>query len=235
MNVELFSPLAGLATGLVHVLAGPDHLAAVAPLAADETRPQWKAGMLWGVGHTAGVCLVGVLLLAFRELLPIDALSAWSERIVGVALVAVGVWGGLRARRLQLHRHHTGAIHAHVRPDAGASIEADHALHHQQHTHAHLHGHARTRASFAMGTLHGLAGSSHLFGVLPALAFPTAFEAAGYLAGFGAGAILAMTAFAALVGVIATGTSRRSAAAHQGLLYACSAAAVVVGGVWVAT
>lgn len=83
-----------------------------------------------------------------------------------------------------------------------------------------------------MGTLHGLAGSSHLFGVLPALAFPTAVEAAGYLAGFGVGAVVAMTAFAALVGVVASGMSRRSAAAYHGLLYACSAGAVVVGGFW---
>jgi hypothetical protein len=228
----MFAALAGLTTGLVHVLAGPDHLAAVAPLAADETHPQWKAGMLWGLGHTAGVSVVGALLLAFRGLLPIAAISDWSERIVGLALIAVGVWGVRRARRLQVHRHRAGAIHAHVRPGAAASIDHDHEAHHQQHAQPHLHGHARTRASFAMGTLHGLAGSSHLFGVLPALAFPTAVEAAGYLAGFGVGAVVAMTAFAALVGVVASGMSRRSAAAYHGLLYACSAGAVVVGGFW---
>jgi hypothetical protein len=231
----MFAALAGLTTGLVHVLAGPDHLAAVAPLAADETRPQWKAGMLWGTGHTAGVCVVGALLLAFRELLPVEAISAWSERIVGVALIAVGGWGVRRARRLQVHRHHGGAIHAHVRSEDGVSIERDPDAHHEQHVHTHLHGHAQARASFAMGTLHGLAGSSHLFGVLPALAFPSAAEAAAYLAGFGVGAVVAMTAFAALVGVVAAGTSRRSAVAYQGLLYTCSAGAVVVGGFWLAT
>jgi sulfite exporter TauE/SafE len=231
----MFAALAGLTTGLVHVLAGPDHLAAVAPLAADESRPQWKAGMQWGIGHTAGVCLVGALLLGFRELLPIEAISNWSERIVGVALIGVGVWGVRRARRLQVHRHHAGAIHAHVRPGAGASIDHDRDAHHQQHVHTHLHGHARTRASFAMGTLHGLAGSSHLFGVLPALAFPSTLEAAAYLGGFGTGAIVAMSAFAALVGMVSTRTNRRSAAAYQGLLYACSAGAVVVGGFWLAT
>jgi len=231
----MFAPLAGLASGLVHVLAGPDHLAAVAPLAADQRTPQWKAGLLWGLGHTTGVALVGVLLLAFRELLPVEAISAWSERIVGVALIAVGVWGVHRARRLQVHRHEDSAIHAHVRPGEGVSIEHDHAAHRDQHLHLHGHGLARARASLAMGTLHGLAGSSHLFGILPALAFPTAFEAAGYLAGFGVGAIIAMTAFAALVGVVASGASRRSAVAYQGLLYACSLGAVVVGAAWLAT
>ena len=37
-----------------------------------------------------------------------------------------------------------------------------------------VHAHSHAGASFAMGTIHGLAGSSHLFGVLPALAFSDA-------------------------------------------------------------
>ena len=48
------------------------------------------------------------------------------------------------------------------------------------------HGTRTSGASFAMGTLHGLAGSSHLFGVLPALAFSTRADSMLYLAGFGA-------------------------------------------------
>lgn len=225
----MFATLAGLAAGLVHVLAGPDHLAAVAPLAADESRPHWKAGTLWGVGHTAGVALVGVLLLGFREVLPIDAISAWSERIVGVALILVGIWGFRRASRLEVHRHGDGAVHAHDRVDGGPVDARTHA---HQHREPHLHGHALTRASFAMGTLHGVAGSSHLFGVLPALALPTAVEAASYLAGFGLGAIVGMTAFAALVGAVSRGADRRSRAAYQGLVYACAVGAVAVGGFW---
>lgn len=225
----MFAAFAGLASGLVHVLAGPDHLAAVAPLAADEVRPHWRAGLLWGLGHTAGVCLIGLLLLGFRELLPIEAISAWSERIVGVALILVGVWGFSRARRLQVHRHDDGATHAHMRED-GSPVEGE--AHARQHHHPHLHGHALTRASFGMGTLHGLAGSSHLFGILPALALPTAVEAGAYLAGFGLGAILAMTAFAALVGSVASRASRRSGVAYQGLVYACAVGAVAVGGFW---
>lgn len=91
------------------------------------------------------------------------------------------------------------------------------------------HGHAHAGASFGMGALHGLAGSSHLFGVLPALAFATRFEAAWYLAGFGAGAIAGMTAFSAVMGLLSSRLSRR----HSGsLLYASSAAALVIGGFW---
>jgi hypothetical protein len=80
-----------------------------------------------------------------------------------------------------------------------------------------------------MGMLHGLAGSSHLFGVLPALAFATRGEAVLYLAGFGAGAIVGMSAFSAVMGLLSSKLSRRHS---SGLLYASSAAALVIGGFW---
>lgn len=192
----MFAAFAGLAVGLVHVLSGPDHLAAVAPLAADHRRPQWRAGFQWGLGHTAGVMMIGLLLIAFRALLPLDTISTYSERIVGVVLLGVGVWGVVRARWPRSHTH------------------------------------ASAGASFAMGTLHGLAGSSHLFGVLPALALPTQAAALWYLGGFGAGAVLAMTAFAAVVGIIAVRAARRSVNMYRGMLYACSVSAFLVGGFW---
>jgi len=169
-------------------------------MAADGDGEQWKTGLQWGVGHTAGVLLIGVLLLLVKERLPIDAISAHSEKIVGAALIAVGGWGVWRAMRLG------------VTP--------------------HGHSHAHTRASFAMGAIHGLAGSSHLFGVLPALALPTREASMSYLGGFGLGAILGMTAFAAAVGFISTRIGRGNPRTFSGLLYASSAAALIVGGFW---
>jgi ABC-type nickel/cobalt efflux system permease component RcnA len=227
----MFALVAGLAAGFFHVLAGPDHLAAVAPLAVGRERTAWRSGFTWGVGHTAGVVLVGGLLLVFRELLPVETLSAWSERLVGAALVAVGAWGFWQARRLQIHRHAAGAPHAHI-----AAHGHDHRLpsheHQQQHASPALHGHAASGASFGMGTLHGLAGSSHLFGVLPTLAFASRGDAGLYLAGFGAGAIAAMTVFAALIGAIALASGHAVGTVRRTLLYTSSAAAVVVGGAW---
>lgn len=195
----MFAVLAGLAAGFFHVLAGPDHLAAVAPLAAGSARAPWRSGFSWGVGHTAGVVVVGLLLLAFREVLPVAALSAWSERLVGLALVALGAWGVWRARYPASHSH----------PGGGAS--------------------------FGMGTLHGLAGSSHLFGVLPTLAFASRAEAGMYLAGFGTGAIAAMTAFAAVIGAVALVSGHSSGTVRRTLLYTSSMAAVIVGGAWLLT
>ena len=191
----MFAFFAGLAAGLLHVFSGPDHLAAVAPLAADTGRGHWRTGLQWGIGHTIGVLLIALLLLLIREQLPLETISAHSERLVGAALIIVGAWGVWKASR------------------AGFTP----------------HGHSHAGASFGMGALHGLAGSSHLFGVLPALAFGTRIEAALYLAGFGAGAIVGMSAFSAVMGVLSSRLSRRHS---SGLLYASSAAALVIGGVW---
>lgn len=187
---------AGVVAGFFHVLAGPDHLAAVAPLAAGAERRAWRSGLTWGLGHTAGVLAVGALLLFLREVLPFHAFSAGSERLVGAGLIAVGAYGLWRARA------------------------------------AHEHHHAAAGASFGMGTLHGLAGSSHLFGVLPTLAFASRVDGGVYLAGFGLGAIAAMTGFAALVGAAAGAAGRSRPAMRRRLLCTSSIAAVVVGGVW---
>jgi hypothetical protein len=189
----MFAFFAGLAAGLLHVFSGPDHLAAVAPLAADTDRSQWRTGLQWGIGHTIGVLLIAALLLLIREQLPLEAIAAHSERLVGAALIVVGGWGVWKASRSGFRPHsHAGA-------------------------------------SFGMGALHGLAGSSHLFGVLPALAFTTRVEAVLYLAGFGAGAVAGMSAFSAAMGLLSSRLSHRHS---SGLLYASSAAALVVGGFW---
>lgn len=192
----MFAFFAGLVAGLLHVFAGPDHLAAVAPLAADGDGREWRTGLQWGVGHTAGVVLIALLLLVLKEQLPLDLISLYSERVVGAALIAVGVWGIWRA------------------------------------SHAAMPPHSHSGASFAMGTIHGLAGSSHLFGVLPALAFATRGESVLYLAGFGAGAIVGMSAFAAGIGLVSAKFVRHNQRRYSGLLYASSAAALVIGGVW---
>lgn len=223
----LIAAFSGLMAGLIHVLSGPDHLAAVAPLAADSERRPWLAGLDWGFGHTGGVLLVGALALVLRELLPLEALSSWGERLVGVVLIGIGLWGFRRALGLRVHVHahtHGGVPHEHVHAHAGGA------------RHAHPPGralpHSHTHAAFAVGVLHGLAGSSHLLGILPALAFPTRAESIAYLAAFGAATIFAMTAFAAAMGLIAGHARSGGAAFYRNLLYACSVAAILVGGVW---
>lgn len=113
----MFSFLTGLAAGLSHVVSGPDHLAALAPFSSDRARRPWLLGVRWGLGHAGGVVIVGLLSIAFRGLLPIDYFSSFAERLVGVVLIAVGIWGIRRALTPHLHEHthrHGETVHRHI-------------------------------------------------------------------------------------------------------------------------
>jgi hypothetical protein len=216
--------LAGTLAGVIHVLSGPDHLAAVALLANDGR--SWRAGALWGLGHSAGVTAVGLLALLLRGWLPIEPLSSWSERIAGVVLIGIGVWGLHRAFGTRVHTHvhaHGGNVHSHPHAHVCAvGLDGAHAAAHHAHTHA----------AFAVGVLHGLAGSSHLLGVVPALALPGLPASLGYLGGFGAGTVAAMSAFALVVGRIAAGAQLRGPVAIRLLLSGWSTLALIVGFAW---
>ena len=209
----------GALAGLFHVLSGPDHLAAVAPLAVENGRRGWFAGWTWGFGHAAGVVLVALVGIALRDLLPpIEVLSAWGERVVGIALIAIGLWALRRALNIAPGEHGHGAMaHDHVHVHAGPVW-------------ARRMGHAHT--SFFMGILHGIAGSSHFLGVLPALALPTRTAAIEYIAAFGVGTVAAMTAFAAVMGSAGARVHQR-AALHKGMMLTAATLAIAVGGFWI--
>src|ERR1700760_798876 len=93
----------GIGMGLVHVFYVPDHLAAIAPLAMKRQRGAWLTGLRWGMGHASGVIFVGILSLILRGVLPVDLISNWSDRLVGVLLIGIGLWTLRKA--LLIHTH----------------------------------------------------------------------------------------------------------------------------------
>lgn len=214
----MLTVLTGAVAGLFHVLSGPDHLAAVAPIAADERRRGWIAGCTWGIGHASGVVAVAVIAVLLRELLPsIDVISAWGERVVGAALIGIGLWALRRRARIEASPHSHGHLsHNHLHVQAGFVW-------------VRRLGHAH--ASFCMGVLHGVAGSSHFFGVLPALALPSGSAALMYIGAFAVGTVAAMTAFAAAVGLLGVHTSLNPRV-HRAMMSVAAALAMLVGGVW---
>lgn len=199
--------LSGLFAGFAHVVAGPDHLAAIAPYAVDAKARAWRTGVRWGFGHSAGVLAVGLLALLLRDTLSVHLVSAWSERFVGVVLVGIGIWG----MRAAFAGHGVSMRHSVDRPP---------------------HGHNHDHPAFAVGTVHGLAGSSHLFGVVPALALPSDIAAAAYLILFGIGSIAGMGAFSSLIGWITLRLGANHGMMQSALLALFSAIAIAIGGVW---
>ena len=214
----MLTVITGALAGLFHVLTGPDHLAAVAPLAASDRERGWVAGWTWGVGHASGVVVVAVVAVWLRDVLPpIGVIAAWSERLVGAALIGIGIWALRRSVRLRPATHVHGALaHAHLHVQAGPAWIRRLG-----------HGHA----AFYMGILHGIAGSSHFFGVLPALALPTRASALLYIAAFGGGTVIAMTAFAVTIGALGART-RPVGWVQRGMMLTASVVAFSVGTWW---
>jgi len=216
----------GLAAGAVHVWTGPDHLAAIAPLAVRQPRRAWLPGLRWGFGHSAGVALVGLLSLWLRDLLPVNLLSTWGERLVGVMLIGIGLWALRKAFKTRIHAHeheHDGDRHVHVH------------THSPRVAHERTEAHRHTHAAFGIGILHGLAGSSHFLGVLPILAFPTKTQAATYLVTFALGTIASMGAFSWVMGLVATRCEHGGMKVYRGLMSGCAVTAMAVGCFWLAT
>ena len=89
----MLSIFAGLFAGALHVVGGPDHLAAVAPLSADRGAGAARLGFRWGVGHSGGVILVGLITLFVRDFFDVAAFSSGAEWLVGATLIGIGLWG----------------------------------------------------------------------------------------------------------------------------------------------
>ena len=83
MIIEL--PLiAGIIASILHVVSGPDHLAAVTPIAIETKRKVWRIGFLWGAGHLLGMLIIGILFLLFKEVIPVETISGYSEQLVAI-------------------------------------------------------------------------------------------------------------------------------------------------------
>ena len=90
----------GILMGIIHVLAGPDHLSALATLSGTILRSDKENGYLqsfllgikWGLGHTFGLIVVGAILFALD--IPFNSeVSNLFEAFVGVFMVGLGCYG----------------------------------------------------------------------------------------------------------------------------------------------
>ena len=108
----------GILMGFIHVLTGPDHLAAVATLvgtslsysSTTEGRDQggrrmsnFLLGIKWGIGHSIGLLVVGSVLIAIESggstqwISMDDTIQFVFDIIVGLAMLCLGCYGMIRA------------------------------------------------------------------------------------------------------------------------------------------
>ncbi len=213
----ILSAVSGFTLGCLHAFDA-DHITAVTVFAT-KSPDRIKAvrfGVLWGLGHTATLLVLGVATAMFKFVIPPPVQSA-GEILVGLLLVAIGAWslnGVLRRKDIHLHTHaHDGVEHSHFHS------------HRQEESHLHHH------SMFAIGAAHGLAGTASVMVIVPLTIAQSLFAVGAYLLLFGLGTILAMSAFAFMIGSLSTSAGKKGYVLRvRGL---AGAASVIVGILWI--
>src|SRR5258708_3282154 len=96
--------LLGLLLGMRHA-TDPDHVIAVTTILSRERRLAVAAriGIVWGLGHTLTVLLVGASIIIFKVAIP-TRLGLAIEFAVAVVLILLGVGAAARLVRKGAHR-----------------------------------------------------------------------------------------------------------------------------------
>ncbi|HMG19515.1 MAG TPA: hypothetical protein VK573_12375 [Gemmatimonadales bacterium] len=200
----------------------PDHLVAVSTLASRQGS-LWSAarlGLVWGVGHTATVGAICLLVVALGVRLP-PALWPAAELVVAALLMLLGgavVWRYARGRwHMHLHAHDRKP-HFHLHSHA------------QDPGHAHVHAGPDAKRSLGFGIAHGLAGSGAI-AVLLVAAAPSPGLRLAYFAAFGAGTILGMLSVSLTLGAFVRVASRRGTSWATALHLGSAVVSVLAGAV----
>jgi ABC-type nickel/cobalt efflux system permease component RcnA len=193
----------GFLLGLKHA-TDADHVVAVSTIVG-ESKSAWRGlwiGGSWGLGHTTPLLVLGVVILAFQNVVldRYETVAPVFEFGVGVMLVLLGVqvFWNLRRGRLHTHQHaHDNDAHVHIHathdPSASPDVETAHSFWKVGRPVFRL-------KSYAIGVVHGLAGSAAVMLVLlPSLS--SFWVGVGYLLLFGLGTMLSMAAITLVLGV----------------------------------
>ena len=193
---------AGLVAGVVHVLSGPDHLAAIAPFAVADTGSQLEDRSPMGTRPRAGVLGVGLLVLLSRHALPIEACLRGARP------------GGSRSDRDRDLGHARRLLRPDPRPPA--------------HEHRHAHGHAALGGRDAPRIGGQLSSAGDPAGACPSLGLRRGRLSSSLRRGQRRSDGGVRVARRLGRGPAAC----QRAAAQRALLCVCSAIAVLVGGFW---
>ena len=195
----------GFLLGLKHA-TDADHVVAVANIVRKE-RNIWQSiwlGASWGAGHSVPLLILGAVILIIKDvaLQRYETVAPYLELGVGIMLIYLGIsaaWNVLRGK-LHMHQHDHGAgphIHVHASHQSSEPHRRAKPLHNS----FFFLGKPVFRAkSFAIGIVHGLAGSAAVMvALLPTI--DSTLTGLGYIALFSIGTMLSMAALTILLAV----------------------------------
>lgn len=186
MLIKLIALLStGFLLGVQHSLDA-DHVAAVSTIVSKSRSLKKSAliGAIWGVGHTATILLVGIIVLVLKVSIP-ELVAQSFEFLVGVMLIYLGLalLKSVFINKVHVHRHSHGEI---------------------EHTHLHSHkagpDHLHVHKPFMIGMIHGLAGSAGIM-LLILATMDSVVQGLFFTLTFGLGSVLGMIATGTLIGL----------------------------------
>jgi cytochrome c biogenesis protein CcdA len=226
MDISLVTALSlGFFLGLRHAL-DPDHVVAVSTIVSEHKSIARSSivGTFWGLGHTASLLAVGLVVIMQKSLIP-ERVALWMEMCVAAMLIALGanvLWRVASERRLRLHAHE----HSH---DGGPPHK--HLHFHAREGHDHRHKILRLgRKPFIVGMVHGVAGSAVL--TLAVLQhFPSVMLGLAYITLFGLGSVGGMLLMSMMVSLPFALTARRMKAINSGVQVAAGLLSIAFGAI----
>lgn len=90
----------GFTFGLVHVLAGPDHLSALAALSVGSSWKAFSLGFRWGVGHSLGLVVVAIIFISLKGEFDLEKVGRYCDVLVGVFMIMLGMYGTYGALKM---------------------------------------------------------------------------------------------------------------------------------------
>lgn len=192
MEMGFLSILAlGFVLGIKHAIE-PDHIIAVSTIASQSKKLSRStlAGVFWGIGHTATLFIIGIILIFMKGEIP----EKWAmslEFLVGIMLVYLGVTTVFSLKNIHVHQHeYDGEEHKHIHSH----------IHSGKHEHQHQHKNVSYLKSMLIGLVHGLAGSGAMV-LLTMSTVKSVWEAAIYILIFGVGTVIGMLFFTTIIGI----------------------------------
>lgn len=218
----------GFFLGMRHA-TDADHVVAVSTIVSRRRtlRAAAPIGMLWGIGHTLTILLVGGAIILFGIVIP-PRLGLGMEFSVAIMLVLLGalnVRGVLRDARAIAGAHAHDAAHAHAH---GSVL-------HVHESPGEARGSLRALGGLRpllVGIVHGLAGSAAV-ALLVLGAIEDAALALVYLLLFGLGTIAGMVLITTALAAPVAAAAQRFASFHRVLGVATGLASVAFGGLLV--
>jgi high-affinity nickel permease len=231
----------GFILGLKHALDA-DHVIAIATIVSERKGilSSSLVGMLWGIGHTAALLVIGGCVVALQLQLP-EKLALSMEFAVAVMLILLG--GNVlkkvyRGETLHVHVHsHHGRRHVHLHAHAADSPhDLEEASHHDSRSSRLLKRalarFSENRRSLLIGMVHGMAGSAGLM-LLVLATISDSLLALAYIGVFGIGSMGGMLVMSALVGLPFAFTANRSILINR-IIRGCAGSVSVIFGLLLA-